>query len=250
MAEKKPKLSIVIPAYNEERSLRKGVLDKIENYIRSAKLDAEVIIVDDGSLDQTAQLVRENIRNKKGFRLIKNPHQGKAVTVITGMMASTGEISLFTDMDQSTPLSEVEKFLPKFTEGFDIVIGSRHGRQGYPMIRLAAAWVFTVLRSLIVGVPFKDTQCGFKAFNARSRKSIFPKMLSWWSQSEVKGYAVNAGFDSELLFLAKKKDFKIAEISVEWRYAPSPHYQLLRDSVKAIQDMFRVRLNDWSGKYD
>lgn len=243
------KLSVVIPAYNEAKNLNDGVLDLVADYLVKQDFTYEVILVDDGSTDETVAIIERQIKNKNGFRLIKNPHGGKAVTVMTGMLAAGGEIIMFSDMDQATPLSEIEKFFPKFEEGFDIVIGSRHGRKGAPLIRKITAWGFSFLRNLILGLPFSDTQCGFKAFNNKSVQSVFPKILKMWQFARIKGAAVNAGFDVETLFLAKKRGLKIVEVPVNWHYVGTERVQLIKDAIEAIRDMVRIRLNDWQGKY-
>ncbi len=244
------KLSIVIPAYNEEYSLNRGALDDVKNFLERNGLDYEVIVVDDGSTDQTKEILKKYVVSNKKYKLIENSHGGKAIAVMTGMMVGKGEIILFTDMDQATPITQIEKFMPKFEEGFDIVIGSRHGRKGAPLIRKLSAWGFSVLRGIILGLPFKDTQCGFKAFNKASVDKILPKIKSEWGVVHFKGGAVNAGFDVELLYLAKKYGFKIAEVGVEWNYVDTERVQVVKDAFAAIYDMFRIRINDFSGKYD
>jgi dolichyl-phosphate beta-glucosyltransferase len=243
------KLSIIIPAYKEEKNLKKGVLDEVYNYLKSVDYDYEVLIIDDGSPDDSADLIRLQISDKKSFKLIENPHGGKAYTVITGLLLAKGDIALFTDMDQATPLKEIEKFLPKFEEGADIVIGSRSGRKGAPLIRKIMAWGFAMSRKIILGLPFADTQCGFKAFNKTSREAIFPKIQKEWGTLHFKGGAVNAGFDVEVLYLAKKKGFKIEEVPVEWNYVDTERVQALKDSLAALYDMFRIRMDDIKGKY-
>jgi dolichyl-phosphate beta-glucosyltransferase len=243
------KLSVIVPAFNESKNLRKGVLDALENYLKRVNYGYEVVIVDDGSTDDSAQIVKDQIKGKKNFRLIENSHNGKAVTVITGMLSAKGEIALFTDMDQATPIKEVEKIIKKMNQGFDIVIGSRLGRQGAPFIRRLSAWGFAVLRNLILGLPFKDTQCGFKAFNYKSRTAIFTKILPQWKNNSKKGGAVNAGFDVETLFIAKKLGFEISEVEVEWHYVDTERVQVVKDSIDAVYDMLRVRINDLTGKY-
>lgn len=250
-------LSIVIPAYNEAGNLRKGCLREVIDYLRSKELvhlkekkwNVEILIVDDGSTDETANLVKEEIKGKLGFRLIKEPHGGKAITVMRGLLESKGEIALFTDMDQATSIFELEKLLPKFKEGYDVVIGSRKGRKGAPLIRKLAAFGFSTIRNLSLGLPFKDTQCGFKAFNRRSIEMIFPKLLKNWTHLKVKGGAVNAGFDVEVLFLAKKLDLKIAEVEVMWHHVGTERVQIVQDSIEALEDVFRIRLNDYLGRY-
>lgn len=243
------KLTLVIPAYNEAENLRLGALDSVSKYLKKQDYSYEVLIVDDGSTDETVKLTEEEIKDKKGFRLIKNPHGGKALTVMSGLLESTGEIALFTDMDQATPIDQIEKFLPKFEEGYDIVIGSRHGRSGAPAIRKLMGWGFSLLRSLILGLPFADTQCGFKAFNRKSIQAIFPDLLKNWKTMKTSGAAVNAGFDVETLFIARKKGFKIAEVLVDWHHVGTERVQALRDSLEALKDIARIRMNDIQGKY-
>lgn len=242
------KLSVVIPAYKEIQNLKKGVLDQVNDYLIKQDYSYEVLVVDDGSPDETADLIEEIIKGKKNFRLMRNPHGGKAITVMAGMIESKGEIALFTDMDQATPLKEIEKLLPKFDEGFDIVIGVRKGRQGAPLKRKIMAWGFSVLRNIILGLPFSDTQCGFKAFNRDSVNAVFPVMLKNWQNMKSGGAAVNAGFDVETLFLAKKKNFKITEVPVNWHYVGTERVGI-KAAIEALKDMIRIRFDDWGGKY-
>lgn len=243
-------ISVVIPAYNEEQNLRHGVLKDVEDYLSKQRYDYEVLIVDDGSKDKTLELIEEFIKGKSQYRLIKNNHGGKAIAVMTGMLQSKGNFALFTDMDQATPLREIEKLLPEFENGHDIVFGSRKGRKGAPAIRKLMAWGFSVLRTIMLGLPFKDTQCGFKAFNRESIQKVFgPLLVRWQKHLNKKGAAVNAGFDVETLFIAKKLGFKIAEVPVEWHYVGTERVQAIRDSWDALQDMIKIRLNDWSGSY-
>ncbi len=244
-----PKLSIVIPAYYEEENLKKGSLQEVWDYLKKQKFESEIIIVDDGSTDQTTSIVEEQIKDKKNFRLIKNPHGGKAVTVMSGLIKSSGSIALFTDMDQATPIMEVEKLFPKFEEGFDVVIGSRRGRSGAPLIRKLAAWFFATFRNLILGLPFKDTQCGFKAFDKQAIDTIFPELLKSWQKHKTKGSAVNAGFDVEMLFIAKKRALKICEVEVSWHHVGTERVQIIPDAIEALRDMIRIRINDFKGKY-
>ena len=170
------KISIVIPAYNEEKNLKRGVLDTVKKYLNELKVEYEVLIVDDGSSDQTKEIVKKIISENHKFKLIENSHGGKAIAVMSGMEKALGDIVLFTDMDQATPINQLDKFLPMFENGFDIVIGSRTGRKGAPFIRKLSAWGFSILRAIILGLPFKDTQCGFKAFNKKAVDKIIPKI--------------------------------------------------------------------------
>lgn len=247
---KKLKLSVIVPSYNETAELKREAIGKIEEYFKKQSYSYEVIIVDDQSTNNTLGVVKEIIKSKQNFRLIENPHGGKAITVMTGMLQSTGEIALFTDMDQATPVTETAKLLAKLEEGFDIAIGSRHGRQGAPLPRKLAGWGFSLLRNIILGLPFKDTQCGFKAFRHETIPVIFPIILEEWQRMRASSAAVNAGFDVETLFLAKKRNFKIAEVEVDWQHVENiKQVQLFRDSTEAFKDMIRIRLNDLKGIY-
>ena len=243
----KLKLSVIIPAYNEAKNLKKGVLDKVAEYLGKQSYPYEVVVVDDGSVDETASLIKEEIKNKKNFRLIENPHGGKAITVMTGILESVGEIAVFSDMDQSTPLKEIERFFLKFDEGYDVVVGERSGREGAPLIRKIYAWGFSILRSIILGFSF-DTQCGFKAFNRKAVEEVFPALLKRWQYNKAQGAAVNAGFDIELLFLSRKKNLKVAGVPVEWHYVGTQRVGM-RAATEALQDILRIRFNDLTGKY-
>lgn len=244
------KLSIIIPSYNEIDNLKKGVLDEVKTYLSKQQYKYEVIIVDDGSSDGSLEFVEKFSKSHDSFSVIKNNHGGKAIAVMTGLIKSTGDIGLFTDMDQATPISEIEKLLPFFEESYDIVIGSRSGRKGAPIIRKIMAFGFSSIRTIILGLPFKDTQCGFKAFNRESIDKIFPVLKDRWKKHlQQKGAAVNAAFDAETLYIAKKIGFKIKEVSVEWHHVGTERVQVVRDSIDAIIDILKIRINDISGRY-
>jgi glycosyltransferase involved in cell wall biosynthesis len=246
----KPYLSIIIPAFNEEKNLQSGVLEQMGNYLNKVKYEFEVIIVDDGSTDDTLEIIEYKTKNSKNFRIIKNKHKGKAWAVITGLSDSKGEIALFTDMDQATPLAEIEKLIPKFKEGFDVVIGSRFSRKNAPIVRRFAAKAFSIIRNIILGLPYTDTQCGFKAFNTKARTVILAKIKSNWKRKNIKSAAVNAGFDVEVLFVAKKLRLKIAEVKVDWHHVGTERVQIIKDSIDAICDLLRIKINDLLGKYN
>lgn len=244
------KLTIVIPAFNEEKNLRVGALDQVINYLSKQKYSYEVLIVDDGSSDETVPLIERHIKDLKNFRLLKNPHSGKAITVMAGLLEAQGEIVLFTDMDQATPLPEIEKFLPKFEKGADIVIGERSGRKGAPLSRRVSAWGFIILRRLTLGLPFNDTQCGFKAFNQKAIKEIFPDLMKRWQTLRSKKTSVNAGFDVEILFIATKKNLKVVSVPVEWHHVGTERVPFLRSAFEALGDMIRIKINYFLGKYN
>lgn len=244
------KLSVIIPAYNEAANLKKNVLEELKNYLDKNIKDYETIIVDDGSSDDTIKLVEAFSKKNSKFKLIKNNHGGKAIAVMTGLLNSKGDIGLFTDMDQATPISEIEKLMSYFSD-YDIVIGSRSGRKGAPLIRKLMAFGFSLVRTLVLGLPFKDTQCGFKAFSRKSIDSIFPYLLKRWHKHlQKKGAAVNAAFDVETLFLAKKRGFKIKEVTVQWHHVGTERVQVVRDSIEAVIDILKIRANDILGKYN
>jgi dolichyl-phosphate beta-glucosyltransferase len=246
----RPRLSIIVPSYNETAKIKIDAIKAIDEYLKGQKYSYEVLIVDDESTNGTLELVEQEIKNHKGFKLLANKHGGKAITVMTGLLKSTGEIALFTDMDQATPIDQVEKLLKKFDEGYDVVIGSRTGRKGAPLMRKLAGFTFSLLRTLILGLPLKDTQCGFKAFSRKSVDQIFPTLITKWERMKAGGAAVNAGFDIETLFLAKKCGLKITEVDVDWHHVENiKQVQLVKDSIEAIKDMIRIRLNDIQGSY-
>ncbi len=245
-------LSIVIPSYNEMANLQKGVLDKVEHYLSKQKYTYEVLIVDDGSTDGSVEFVEDFVKENPKFKLIKNPHLGKAGAVTAGILKAAGEHRLFTDMDQATPIEELDKLLPHLNKEFDIVIGSRNShRKGAPFTRAVMAKGMILLRTLIVGVKdIKDTQCGFKIFNAKSAEDLFSKLQKFHHGfKQISGSAVKAGFDVELLFLAEKLGYKIKEVPVSWLYVESRRVSPIMDSVNAFADLIRIRLNDFSGKY-
>lgn len=242
-------LSVIVPAYNEEENIKKGAPQKVLSYLRKQSYDWELIFVDDGSTDNTASLLAKFERKNKRVHIIKNPHQGKAATVTTGVLAANGKIILFTDMDQATPISEIEKFLPWFGKGFDVVIGSRSGRKGAPPIRKLMSVGFVILRTLILRLPYKDTQTGFKAFTRKAVRDIFGSLKIFGVRKKIKGSAVKAGFDLEVLFVARKHGFKIKEVPVEWVYPGTMRVNPIRDSIEALKDLLLIRWYALKGSY-
>lgn len=244
-------VSIIIPAYNEETNIRLGALDKVARYLDTRQYTWEVIVVDDGSTDNTLALLGESIGHNSHFRIIKNPHQGKAATVISGIQSSEGDIVLFTDLDQATPLKESEKILPWFNRGYDVVIGSRQGkREGAPFFRRVMARGFMVLRTIVLGLKgISDTQCGFKAFKREVAQKIIQRLSIYGKKRTVKGAMVTAGFDIELLFLAKMLGYKIKEVPVEWHYVETRRVNPITDTLQGFSDIMRIRIKEWKGVY-
>ncbi|KKR71559.1 MAG: Glycosyl transferase family 2 [Candidatus Levybacteria bacterium GW2011_GWC2_40_7] len=248
---REPFLSVVIPAYNEETNIRLGAIDKVARYLEDQTYSWEVIIVNDGSVDKTAKLLTEFIKKNPRFKFIDNPHQGKAGTVMTGVANAKGKIVLFSDLDQATPIQEIEKVFPWFEQGCDVVIGSRKGqREGAPFSRRVMARGFMLLRTVILGLKgISDTQCGFKAFTQDASKSIFKRLSLYGHHKIVEGSMVTAGFDVELLFLAKSFGFKIKEVPVEWHYVETRRVSPIKDSWEGLMDIIHIRINAWKGLY-
>ncbi len=245
-------LSVIIPSYNEAGNLRKGVLDKIDHYLTRQSYSHEVIIVDDGSDDGSVEFVEKFASENKGFKLIKNNHLGKAGAVTTGMLEAKGEVRLFTDMDQATPIEEVEKLLPFFSEGYDVVIGSRSStRKGSPLSRRVMSKSMIILRKAMVGIyEVHDTQCGFKMFTQGAANKLFRKIKDFHhGYSKIHGSNVTAGFDVELLYMASKMGYKIKEVPVEWLYVETRRVSPISDSIHGVMDLIRISINKFSGKY-
>ena len=246
-----PFLSVVIPCYNEEKNLQLGALEKVEKFLKTKDYSWEVIIVDDGSEDQSREIIKKFLEKNPQFTLIKNPHQGKGLTIITGILESKGKYILFSDLDQATPISEIDKILPWFEQGFDIVIGSRkEKRAGAPMFRLLMARGFAGLRRLLLGLRgISDTQCGFKAFKKEVAHDLFKKLRVYGKRKKIKGAMVTAGFDIETLVVAQKIGYQIKEIPVEWRYMETRRVNPIRDSWQGIKDLFKIKINEMKGMY-
>ena len=247
------KLSIVIPNFNEKENLDRGVLTEVYNYLKGVHYDYEVLISDDGSTDGSKEIAEKFARSHQGFRVLPNPHGGKAKAVYAGIKAAKGEIVLFTDMDQSTPLKEVEKLLPWFDEGFDVVFGSRgKARENFPWYRQLTSWGFRVVRGIFLLRHVVDTQCGFKAFRTNVAKKLFPLLSVLRNQKQYAGWSVSA-FDVELLFLAEKYGYRLKEVDVAWKdedVATNKDKRFIKESTDMLKQILQVKKNDLQGKYD
>ncbi|MBI4215556.1 MAG: glycosyltransferase family 2 protein [Parcubacteria group bacterium] len=246
-----PFLSIVIPAYNESDNLNKGVLDDADDYLKSKKYDWEVIVVDDGSTDGSAEKISSWIKSHPGWNLVKNTHQGKAASVKTGVIKSKGDYILFTDFDQATPLSEVEKLIPFIKRCYQIVIGSREvkgsQRLDEPWYRHLMGKVFNFAVQIIAIGGIHDTQCGFKLFTNQAAKDLFNSLVVYGNGIEKQAFT--GAFDVELLFIAQKRGHKIAEVPVSWHHVKTNRVNPVRDSVRMFLDLLKIRLADLTGKY-
>lgn len=243
-------LSIVIPSYNEENNIRTGSLSGMVDYLKEQDYTWEILVIDDGSTDKTAELAEKFAQNHKNIKVFKEPHRGKGGTVISGMLKATGSIVVFDDMDQATPIDQLERILPKFNEGYDVVIGSRAGREGAPLIRKTMAYGFTVLRNIILQLPFKDTQCGFKAFTNNAGRKIFERLRIFNEKELTLGASVSAGFDLEILYVAKKLKLRVAEVPVIWHHKEGTKVNPIKDSWEGLRDLIKVRINALQGKYN
>jgi glycosyltransferase involved in cell wall biosynthesis len=241
-----PDLSIVIPAYNEAGRLPRAlgaIRAYLEERARRAPLRAEIIVVDDGSTDRTAEVVAEWRGRLPGLRLVSNGrNRGKGYSVRHGMLEARGAVGLFTDADLSAPIEEAGKLLDAL-EGADVAIGSRGVDRslievGQSPLRELAGIVFNRLVWLLTGVRFRDTQCGFKAFRLPRARVVF-------EQQRTEGF----GFDPELLFLARRHGLRAVEVGVRWRHDPGTKVHLVRDSLRMFGDLVRVRWNWLLGRY-
>ncbi|MGB9706553.1 MAG: dolichyl-phosphate beta-glucosyltransferase [Microgenomates group bacterium] len=248
----KPYLSVVIPCFNEEKNLKRGVLEEVNDYLENQKYTSEVIVSDDGSTDGGKKIIKKFVALHPRFRLLENPHLGKPFAVKSGVMAAEGKIVLFTDMDQSTPINQLEKLLIFFQKGYDIVIGSRgQSRQGFPLFRRLASTIFRLARQALLLRNIVDTQCGFKAFRNEVAKDLFSRLLIFKKSKKVKGWRVGA-FDVELLFIAQKRGYRIAEVPVEWQdkdIAQGKQRKFFKESWEMFKEILQVKLNDLRGFY-
>lgn len=245
-------ISLIIPCYNEELNIQKGVLDKIGNYANANASITEVIISDDGSTDATKQKIKEQyLPHFSKFKLLENEHRGKAQTLISGIRAAKGEYVLFTDIDLATPIEEVSKFVPEIEKGVDIIIGSRSTqRKGAPFIRKVMAVGFIYIRNFIIGLNnIRDTQCGFKAFRTVAAVQIIESLRVFKKAVTVSGSSVSAGFDLEFLYLASKKKYTIKEIPVVWTHVETKNVNFIRDSVETLKDILRIKYYEINGTY-
>lgn len=249
-------ISIIIPCYNEENNIKRGVLDQVNNYLKDQKYDWEVLICNDESTDNSLQLVKEFAAKNKKFKVLDLAHGGKPSAVWGGIQKAKYPIVLFADMDQSTPLTEFDKFIPYFDDGFDFVIGSRGiNRQGFSLLRKIGAPVFLFLRRLALLHSIKDTQCGFKAIRTNVAKKIFPELQFFKDKGDKKGWRVSA-FDVELLFMAKKWGYKIKEVVVDWKDEDvsltkgDSNVRYKKESVQMLKEIIRIKSNDLKGFYD
>ena len=235
--------SVIIPAYNESARLR-PTLDRILSYGREHGWELEILVVDDGSHDDTTAIVREYGERHPQVVLLENPqNHGKGFSVRQGMLHARGDICLFTDADLSSPMTEVPKLFEAIAGGADIAIGSRWLRaelqtERQPLYRQMLGRIFNLALRVILGLNFADTQCGFKAFRRDAAQRVFPlqKIERW-------------GFDPEILFLARKLGMSVTEVPVVWAHSEGTRLHPFRDGLHMFADVLRIRWNSLSGAY-
>ena len=236
-------LSIIIPFYNEEKRIKS--LSKICDFLRKQQFTSELIFVNDGSVDNSKKEIKKYLKNLKfkNYKFISyKQNKGKGYAIREGMLSATGDYRLFTDIDLSTPIEEFNKFKP-FLNKYDLVIGSRK-RRGAILIRRQSEFReklgkgFTLISQIALGLNLTDFTCGFKCFSADAAQAIF-------SRQKIKRW----GFDSEILFLAKKLHFSIKEVPVIWENDSETKVKLPQDIITSLSDLFKIRLHDFKKDY-
>src|ERR1700737_2117028 len=239
-----PQLSIVIPAYNESARIEHA-LDRVLSCIAEQGWDAEVLVVDDGSKDEPRGSVQGSISGHPRLHLVQNPgNRGKGYSVRNGLLQAAGDIVMFTDADLSAPMEEAERLIAAIHAGADVAIGSRwmdRTRQTIhqPLYRQFFGRCFNWITRTVMGLPFKDTQCGFKAFKREAAQVIFRlQTIERW------------GFDPEILFIARKLKYTIREVPVTWGHDERSRMSYLKDGMKMLEEMAIIRANSVAGRYD
>jgi glycosyltransferase involved in cell wall biosynthesis len=239
-----PYLSIVIPVYNEGARIE-ATLDRVMVCVKREGWDVEILVVDDGSRDNTASIVERYMEMCPQLRLLKNPgNRGKGFSVRSGLLQAVGEIVMFTDADLSAPMVEAERLISALANGADVAIGSRWLDRSLqtiqqPFYRQFLGRCFNVFTRTLLGLPFTDTQCGFKAFRRETAQVIlrFQTIERW-------------GFDPELLFIAQKFGNRIVEVPVTWGHDERSQISYLKDGIKMLEEIIAIRYNSFVGRYD
>jgi dolichyl-phosphate beta-glucosyltransferase len=235
--------SIVIPAFNEGARIL-ATLRSVVECIRGRGWRAEVLVVNDGSTDQTANIVRDFQTHAPEVRLIENPgNRGKGYSVRSGMLQAVGDVVMFTDSDLSAPIEEADRLFGAIAAGADIAIGSRwleRGRQTHrqPLYRQFFGRCFNAVTRFVMGLHFADTQCGFKAFTREAAQTVFQlQTIDRW------------GFDPEILFIAIKHGYRVVEVPVSWAHDERTRMSYLKDGMKMLEEIAIIRWNALTGQY-
>ncbi len=249
-------VSIIIPCYNEENNLKRGVLQEVADFLKDVGYKYEVIICNDKSTDNSLSLVKEFIKTHPKFSVLDLPKGGKPGAIWGGLQEAKYTISLFTDMDQSTPIREIDKLLPYYKKDFDIVIGSRgEAREGSGLLRLLGSKAFSGLRNILLRTNIVDTQCGFKSMKTDLAKKLFPELEVIKNIQRGNGWRVSA-YDVELLFIAQKWGYKVKEVPVVWKNEDTSttkgdaNAKYIIESKRMAQEVWRVFINNLKGTYE
>lgn len=237
-----PLLSIIIPAHNEEHRLPVA-LDKIGAFLSHQPYKVEVIVVENGSSDRTLEIARDQAKSMPILRVLHEDQRGKGLAVRTGMLAAKGEFRFICDVDLSMPIEEVNRFIPPAIQDMDIVIASREApgavRYNEPAYRHFTGRVFNFIVRVMALPGLQDTQCGFKCFRAEVAEKVFPlQTMAGWA------------FDVEVLFIARRKGYRIVDIPIPWYFNADSRVRLIRDSFRMFFDLLTIHLNAIRGKYD
>lgn len=228
-------------------------LREVVGWLEQQPWRTELVVADDGSTDATTSIVSNQTSSTVSLRLLNLPHRGKAATVTAGMLAATGTYVMFIDADLSTPLRYVHSLIAALESGAGVAFGSREGigssRHGEPAYRHLMGRVFNTLVQVVAVPGVNDTQCGFKAFRSDVVHDIFPDLLLYDGSKVVVGPRVT-GFDVEVLFLARRRGYRMVEVPVEWTHVSGSKVAPLTDSIRMFADVLRVRFNAIRGRYD
>lgn len=240
-SDSRPVLSIIIPAHNEEHRLP-PTLEQIDAFLRTQPFTAEVVVVENGSKDRTADVTREYIKTHPYVRLLEVTTRGKGLAVKAGMLAARGEHRFICDADLSMPIEEIVAFLPPHSDGFDISIATREGKDsrriGEPFYRHLIGRVNNLIIKLTAIRDFEDTQCGFKMFSRAVAEDLF-------NVQQMNGI----GFDIELLFLAKRRGYSVREVPITWYYNDDSRMRLVQDSLHLLMEIWYIHRNWRQGLY-
>ena len=237
-----PLLSIIIPAYNEERRLP-GTLDEIHAFLEKQPYTYEVLVVENGSTDRTLAIAQEYARRHAYLRALHEDGRGKGLAVRRGMLEAVGQYRFICDADLSMPIAEVNRFIPPLMPPAEIVIASREApgavRYNEPHYRHFTGRAFSMVVRLLALPGLRDTQCGFKCFRADVAAELFPlQTIHGWT------------FDVEVLYIARRRGYRIVEIPIPWYFNAESKVNILKDLRKVTSDLLRIRLNAWRGVYD
>ncbi|MBN1162285.1 glycosyltransferase family 2 protein [Patescibacteria group bacterium] len=246
--------SIVIPAYNEADRIA-ATITQITTFMRTFSDAYEVIVVDDGSVDNTADIVEDYSRENRDVKVIRNPHKGKGPSVWKGVMSSSGKYIYMCDTDLAAPISELKKLsVWLIDQDYDIVIASREGvgaeRIGEPFYRHLMGRVFNYVVQLLALPGIKDSQCGFKLFKAEVAMDIFSRLKIYGDNAPLQKKAYLGAFDVEVLYLAKKMGLRVKAVPVTWTYVKTTRLNPILDSIKMPLDVLKIRVNDLKGLYN